>query len=223
MAEPKEIGTRLLRKLIGYGELTTDAGGEPDGHRGSDWVPVTDGTVTWFLWRGYFDLSGMTVEQQTLFMLGVVFQESDTFILTNAQAAGSLRVYDIVSKRFIDDDSFNVAHMGGPFGNTWFAPGMEGSAYDLEEICYGRYRQFAPDTAIPGGLIQVQDASWGTGTATAGSRLYITRAIFVTGMTTSGLITSPPTAVVIPGTIALEEDLQFMERLRRSYVIPEDA
>jgi len=98
----------------------------------------------------------------------------------------------------------------------------------LEDIHYGNARsfQYGAVTSLAGASPflpnQTRSSSWGVGSATAGQKLYITRAIHISSALAPSLedsIRSPATAVVTPALIAKETDLRYIERLRRSYVV----
>jgi len=232
MVKEKEPKERLLRKLIpklriADGALSSDAG------EGWETITATTGSdpVDWAVWRGYFDLSGIVEQQETLFTVGPVFQEADDFTYITSKPQGSFRIWDMITQEYLTDDTFNniLAGSGG-----WIAPGMQGSgntpagaAYELQDVHYGNFRNFQYGPMTSFGVsqyfpIQTRSVSWGVGAATAGQKLYITRAIpMTTGWAQASLNegTAPAAAVVVPCLILKETDLRYIERLRRSYVI----
>ncbi len=236
------VKERLLRKFISPVAIEFD-GASSYTVSGAGWeiVPAVDslgnGTL-WAVWRGYFDLSGIVVDQGTLFTVNPMFQEGCDWNYISTNPIGALQVWDIVSQEYISDETFNgvVANSG-----NWVAPGLSGgidliglirvgAPYELEDIHYGNARsfQFAPSGVgddVPFLPNQTRSSSWGVGAATAGQKLYVTRAIHISsalGVAPPGdgnQIRSPATAVVIPALIAVETDLRYIERLRRSYVV----
>jgi len=231
---PKE---RLLRKLIPHARIDVDASEyifDPGVGSGWEIITATDGAgnpTHWAVWRGYFDLSGIVEQQETLFTVGPVFQEGCDWDYVTTNAQGTLQVWDMITQEYITDATFD-----GVFGGSgmWVAPGMMGSgdltagaSYDLQDIHYGNARSmsYGPITALgtsPFHPLLHRSVSWGVGSATAGQKLYITRAIHINSALSpdqSNAISSPPTAVVIPTLILKEPDLHYIERLRRSYVV----
>ena len=140
----------------------------------------------------------------------------------NVPTTGQGKEWCILSKSYIGDDAFS-ARNHSILLTTWFAPGMLGSNYNLEEIFTGRYREFSHDTQTPYTGMITHQSEWGSGDATAGDKLYITIALrgFAFTQTGNGSITYPPTSVIVPASLAEEKDLQYLERLRRSYVLAE--
>jgi len=232
MVEPKE---RLLRKMIPPGHLAVSASSYIV--TGSGWELVTatnaNGNPThWMVWRGYFDLSGIVEAQETLFTLNPSFQEGGDFNYHTTNALGALGIYDMVTQEYITDETFD--NINGGFG-SWIVPGMiggegtlAGAGYELEDVHYGRARtfQFGPLTTLgvsPSHPFMTHSSSWGLGSATAGQKLYITRAIPLQSafaeVDNLNLVGVPATAVIVPSVIVEEPDLMYIERLRRSYVV----
>ena len=218
-------GSRLLRKLIPGMFVGTDSDGNPTVIAGNpvnspaSWQIVNVGAIQWVVWRGYFDLAGISSEQLTTAVLGASLQESASFSMGNPDVGGSIRCYDILSKQKILDSAFDDDKFSDPVLGTWCAPGFLESDDDLEDILFGSYRRFAPDTNITAGTIKIDQTSWGSGSATAGDKIHITRAIPMTGMTSGGAMTVPSAAYVVPVSYVDEKDLVYLERLRRSYAL----
>jgi len=237
------VKERLLRKFI------PPVGIEFDGSTsytvsGAGWSLVTGtdslGNPTlWAVWRGYFDLSGIVVDQATLFTVNPMFQEGCDWNFITTNPIGVLQVWDIISQEYIIDATFDGVI---PSSGNWIAPGLSGGTdvvgsvrtgapYELEDIHYGNARSFQFAPAAPGDSTpflpnQTRSSSWGVGSATAGQKLYVMRALHISSALAvepaaelGNEIRSPPTAVVIPSLIAEETDLRYIERLRRSYVV----
>lgn len=239
MATQEQVKERLLRKFIPPVAIEFD-GSASYSVSGAGWtlVTATDSTgspTDWAVWRGYFDLSGVVVDQATLFTISPVFQEGCDWNYITTNSIGALQVWDIISQEYITDATFDGVI---PASGNWIAPGLSGGTdvigsvrtgapYELEDIHYGNARsfQFAPAAvgdAVPFLPNQTRSTSWGVGAATAGQKLYVTRALHISSALDAELgnqIRSPPTAVVIPSLIAEESDLRYIERLRRSYVV----
>jgi len=240
MADPKE---RLLRKLIPPCTIT---GSASEGFKLSDqdsgWeiIPADDnqgaGYNYWAVWRGYFDLSGLVEQEETLFTINSAFQEGCDWAFTTTKPTGNLQVFDMITQEYLIDETFDG---GNILTGSWVAPGMmggfaipggtprTGAPYELEDVHFGRARTFQYGAvtslgASPFTPIQTRISSWGVGNATAGQKLYVTRAILLTpAMESSGndSVIAPPSAVVVPSVILKEPDLHYIERLRRSYVV----
>ena len=218
-------GTRLLRKLFdgalfGLSDATTWE------VNGSNWEIFTnDAGVSFGVNRGYFDIAGWSSEQLTAFISGAGWQESDSFQMPQAAIGPSpvIQTWDIVSKAAIANESLEDEHwLIAADGVIWSAPGMLNSHYNLEEIFAGRQRNFAPDSTVAYATVKTAENIWGAGDATAGDKIYITRVVKLTGLQVyPGQVYVPPQAIIIPATLVDEKDLEYMERLRRSYVLAE--
>jgi len=159
-----------------------------------------------------------------------MFQEGCDWNYVSTLAGGALQVWDMITQEYLTDATFD-----GPVANSgnWVAPGLTGETdlvgapYDLEDIHYGNCRSFQYGAVTSLGASpflpnQTRSSNWGVGSATAGQKLYITRAIHLSSALNpapSDSIRSPATSVVVPALIAKETDLRYIERLRRSYVI----
>jgi hypothetical protein len=229
---------RLLRKLIPPCRL--DVSGSNFTVGGADWeiVEALDslGNPTyWAVFRDFFDLSGLVKEQETLFTISPVFQEGTDWDYVTSKSTGGLQVWDMITQEYLTDSTFNGVMAGS---GSWIPPGMmstlddsvgpnTGEGYDLQDVHYGNARTFAYGALTSLGTspfhpIMTRSTMWGTGAATAGRKLYITRAIHLDSAFSAEPLnqgTVPATAVVVPALITKEPDLQYIERLRRSYVI----
>jgi len=238
MAKKDQVKERLLRKFIP--PLHVSVEGSDYTVSGGGWSILTaedsvGGATHWALFRSYFDLSGLVAEQETMFTVNPAFQEGCdwNYITTNPQ--GALQCWDMLSQEFITNETFDGVV---PLSGNWIPPGLSGGesqfgiirvgeAYELEDIHYGNARsfQFGAVTALTSSPFlpnQTRSTSWGVGSATAGQKLYICRAVHITSalaLAPGNEIRTPPTAVVVPALIAKESDLRYIERLRRSYVV----
>jgi len=247
MAKKEQVKERLLRQFISPVAVSVE--GSSFTATGSGWeiVTATDSTgnpTYWAVYRDYFDLSGIVVEQETLFTVNPMFQEGCDWNFITENPIGAIQVWDLLTQEYITDETFNgvVAHSG-----NWIPPGLvggvsspilarTGAPYELQDVHYGNARsfQYGPVVVNAAGFTgsqflpnQTRSSSWGVGSATAGQKLYITRAIHISsalapnppGPDPLNEIRSPPTAVVVPALIAQETDLRYIERLRRSYVV----
>jgi hypothetical protein len=230
--------SRVLRKIVPGCVWTTDAilpyihVSQVDGKGGGNWeVYSNDNAVPFLVHRTYYDITGWSKQQMSAFVAGVGWQESDRWTVndpmptpTPSGFAPELNSWDIISKSEIPNTALDGStwQLGlGYFG--WNAPGMPRSNFNLEEIFAGRSRQWIPNANMNNVIHQTNETLWGAGDATAGDRIYLTRIVApwlisntAEGLETVGII--PPQAVIVPAVIEEEPDLQYIERLRRSYV-----
>lgn len=221
-------GKYVARKLIPYCTVIGDGSSswvmssiEP----GGSWEVIDNGSPAQFLvYRDYIDIQGYTDAEVTAFIMGVNFQESNTWLGLGFLPTGAVHTWDMLTTEYINDNQFTTGNMTGPY-SMWNPPGMMDSNYDLQQILYGRYRTFSPDTTVTGGLVGINRQTWGCGDATAADRLYLTRVVLLAGQianTANDHITVPPSAIVVPLAAVKEKNLVHMERLRRSYVLAEN-
>lgn len=238
MARKEGVKERLLRKLIPPGVIGVDGSAFTVSSGGGwDLLVATDALGTnshWAVWRGYFDLSGIVEQQETLFTVNPMFQEGADWNFSTTDPVGALVIYDMITQEYITDATFDGAAGSG----MWIPPGMmsmsdlsegpnTGAPYELEDVHFGasRTKQLGATTTLgvsPFLPSTTNATAWGTGSATAGQKLYITRAIALDSAIApepGNQILCPPTAVVVPVLIAKETDLRYIERLRRSYVV----
>jgi len=221
-------GSRVLRKLL-PGAVVGTEGAEPDIvyaiYTGGWSVITNDEGIQFAVQRDYFDIAGWNQEQLTAFITGVSYQEGCSWKLPQGSIGTypTIETWDIISKSNLPDEILDGEHwILASDGNGFNPPGMSLSNYNLEEIFDGRFRGMVNDSTTANELRKISQTSWGTGDATAGDRIYITRIVRLTGTQTSaGYIVIPPMAIVIPAVVVEEKDLVYMERLRRSYVLGE--
>lgn len=231
----EQAAQRLLRQhipgCIWTGNLVEPYVRLSDVSDGGGWeVYQNDNNVHFLIYRTYFDISGWSKDQFSAFIGGVGWQESDRWTVNDASpppAAGEYGIefqsWDLVTKSKISNSALDGDTWLDGFGiYGWNAPGMPKSNYNLEEVFAGRMRQWVPDSTIQNIVHQNSEALFGAGDVTAGSRIYVTRIVAVNIITVGGEDATvgvvPPQAVIVPATLALEKDLQYIERLRRSYV-----
>jgi len=228
---PKLEGTRLLRKSIPgvEWEISTEEVWSTNTLQ-SGWNLVNNGPNDFAVWRGYFDLSGIAIQDLSMMIAAPGWQESDEWYLSLSPGERPLiKTWDLLTKDNIADSALNQntwVNNSVPCG--WSAPGMIDSQYNLEEIFAGRYRTFTqllqsqigPQPFVePIALAESTQAMWGAGDATAANKIHITRIVLLTETQIfPGRLVVPPMSVILPIALIEERDLVYMERLRRSYV-----
>lgn len=223
-------GKHLLREIIPACHLVNDGATPytyqfgPSG-RGSGWEIINNGSLNAMLvWRGSFDLSGYVLDDLTTFVLGVDFQEANTHLAGNLESTGAVHNWRMLTTRFVGNDDFSPSNFTTAF-TMYNAPGMIASTMNLGDVFSGRYRQLTPDTSVSGLLVQTNAQSWGVGDATAAARIHITYAYLLAGNVATpdppniSTLVVPPQAIAVPILVTKEPDLNYIERLRRSYVL----
>lgn len=207
-------GTRDLRTLIPRSSVSWNAD-ESATTATNGWHIIGTGAFQFAVYRTFLDIVGWTKDDVTAFTQGAAFQEGGPLYFT---AGGTLpmKCWDIVSTNYITDNQFTDNL--DPTGFNWCPPGLSNSNYNLEEVLAGRWREYSADSTLNTTRL-IGSGMWGAGDATAGDRIYITKAYYLgASLPTAGTMIIPDGAVVLPTLLAKEADLVYMERLRRSYV-----
>ena len=212
-------GPRVMDKPLPWCDI--DTGPVAPGYpititAGQGWVVLDDGAAhtPTIVNRSYYDLSGYTLKELTAFIQGVDIQEA-------FMPFGSISctVVDMITTEFVNDATLLAAHVYTT-GNGDL-PGFPNSTYDMSQVIYGRTRTFVDnsswdDIALQGTTI------FGTGAATSGEKLYITRVVYIiTGaagvITPAKAIHIPPCDYVTAVIVAKEKDIPYLMRLKRGY------
>jgi len=219
MAKAEAIDTgsfRVLRKLIPAAEFAkqSDPEAAPLLQAGSGWEVKPGPNSTYVaVWRGYLDLTGYNQNDLTFIPTAIMFQEGGQ--VQSNDSIGS-RLYDLVTKNPVTDADLLIGAEGSTLGiMQWIPPGFSGSLHEMEGVMHGTMRLFSVDNTLSG-LVNLQGTQWGLGDATAGDRLYITR-VLTAPLAPLAEVWVPPTCVVAAGTPIEEAELQYMNRLRRSF------
>jgi hypothetical protein len=98
---------------------------------------------------------------------------------------------------------------------------MLGTTEDFTQIIMGQYRcMVVPNTTGAGvSLLQaVTGSSFGSGEATAASRLWVYRVIRINGTKpATSILKIPSSRFILVGSVVDEEELPYMMRLKRSF------
>ena len=168
-----------------------------------------------FVSETYFDLAGMSMEEQTIFIDGIAVQEAQPNSIVSTAAAkqgNSFLLYDIITSIPIDWDSVDLV------GWATNGFGFPGSILNFEHVLYQRMRRFTLDVdtgaAFP---LKSDDLQSGSLAATASDRLYCYRVVSpfpFTGITQIGVA---PARYLVNAEAREEPTYQHLMRLKRSY------
>ena len=209
-------GSRLLDIVLDGVDIAT---GSPTPYpaqiAGSpNWEILDNALAPTFAMRTYYDLSGYQVNDLTALIQGVQIQEGFA-------PYGNLpfQIVDIISTDYIDNDTLVAAYTYDSLPGD--LPGFNDSTYDMMQIIYGSIRTYDTNANLANPLANVGlagAATWGTGTATAGEKLYITRVVYTSDVGAPSTVANiPPSNYVTGAFIAKEPDLEYIMRLKRSY------
>jgi len=178
---------------------------------GSDWEIVQNNPVAFSIAsRKYIDLAGWSRQDLTMFVRGVDIQKS---LIPEGNMATTHEI-DILSTRRLTD---------AELADNNRIPGFITNTADLMNIIYGERMTYAANTTIPGSVVQVSGETFGSGNPTAMDKLHWTRLIISKGLPEGGAIFVWPTNLVVQAVTLEEADLVYIERLRRSYILQDQA
>jgi len=212
---------RILRKLLPKANNVSQT---PEGLTNitNGWrTVITESGQEILVYQTYFDLSGYTREDLTFYPSSVIIQQG----IADHHVAGPLvtegaqvRSWDLVTTSKLTDEDLQKWLISP---HNMRIPGFASSDMNLQQVVQGRYRQWAQNSTMVGFLPIFDRQAWGLLSETAGSKLHITR--IYQGITgTNGYMNIPDTDWVILGSTKEEDDLIYIEQLRRTYELNED-
>ena len=171
---------------------------------------------------GYFDLSKYPMYDETVFIQSVLNQEFSAFKGLSRQ----ILVVDLISTTPLRLSDLTKFSAFSPFQPQ--LPGTPLSTKNLEEIVSGSMRVLTKNSnlAVDSVYQEIWRSGWGTGTATAGEKLYYCRAYYMDptqyDVATGASLIAPANAYVLPITFDNESVNEYMMRLKRSYELQQE-
>jgi len=163
-----------------------------------------------FAERGYYDLSGYTLDNLTAFFAGVTIQEEFT---PTGTVTGF--IVDMVTTHQLTSADIINAHFTDPT-STLDLPGFNLSTFDMNQVIYARTRTYNT-SAEWGQISEYGRTQWGTCSAATSEKIYLTRIIYTAIPIPIGVLNIPPCNYVTSIVVGREPDLTFLMRQRRSY------
>ena len=165
-----------------------------------------------FIASTYFDLAGMSIEDQTLFFEGATIQEILVPQFAPASVGDGTFVLDIMSQVPMTDNEVATFAVSGNLA------GVFSSTLTFEQTIYGRVRYFNIDIDNQaGGLaILLSDNQLGSLSPTASDRVYCYRYVAM-GMNAPGFATVFGARYILRANAKEEPEYQYLMRLKRSY------
>jgi len=194
-----------------YAQLTgTDVtvSTEGDVTSGTGWSTLTnDVSVA----RTFLDLAGYRREDLTLFIQSSRVQDGMPFYSSGNPEGFCI---DLMTTEMVNDAEI-LTVLNDPAKNARQF-GFFASTIAQQDIIYGHHRQFGMSTGVaPPVSIVVSSQNFGTGTSTAGTRIYLTRIVF--NATPLSTMSVPQSNWLVAGIVAKEPELEYIMRLARSY------
>lgn len=200
-------GPRILYSQLDGTDIVAGSLGEAT-TSGTGWTTLTNNVS---VARTFLDLAGYRREDLTLFLQSSQVQDGMPFL----GDSDSGYCIDLITTEYVNDNEILTVLNQPLLNQRQF--GYFASTIPQQNITYGRHRQFgqtgAAQLAIPVPIV-VSTQSFGTCSATAGTRLYITRLVFNAAPNTT--LSVPQSNWVVTGIVAKEKDLEYLMRLSRS-------
>ena len=175
-------------------------------------VTYGGGTVWGAAYRTYIDVAGWSKQELTTFVQGIDIQKSQSPI----NLSGGTPIvweYDFITTRRLTT---------GEMTDVLAQPGYLPSTVDLMQLIYGEKRDYATNSQVPGTYITTSDERSGSGNPTAMDKLHWTR-LYIFPSPSSDTVDLHSTNLIVQALTVEEKDLVWMERLRRSYVLQDQA
>ena len=169
---------------------------------------TNEGLPNALIYETYFDMGGLTLDDLTFIPQGSELQDPGRYVY-------DVGVLDIISQERLTlaDIDTNLT-----LGNS---PGMMETTEDFTQIIMGNYRvMVVPNTSGAGIslLIPQTGSTFGSGEATAASRLWVYRVVRINGLkSATHTLKIPASRFILVGTTVEEKELPYMMRLKRSF------
>lgn len=178
--------------------------------------------VPYLFWQGSIDLSAYTLKDLTWVTTRKDIQEPGNFIL-NYATPQRLQFIEFVSNTPFNRDRLDL------IADDWqlqeAVPGMMDSRVNFQNIIDGRWRQFSPDTSLPAAsAVTLKSSSFGSCEPSASEKLYtycMVKFADFSGIAPADTLFIPGRRFLLGGAAVQESDLEYVMRLRRSYVFQE--
>jgi len=213
MPKENKMKSRVLSKIIGgtYGTLPPEPEAAVLFSRGEGWdsVQVAGGAFTVIYNIQTIDLSGYTIQDQTVYPQGILMQDLDTLPVGNVLWPTPVKRATMVSTT-----PLNVNDLTATDGDFWSLPGSNASTHSLQNILQGRVQVYLTLNTFAGLVLSAQN-TWGSGDSTAAEKIWLCDAYLVPTIP-NNVLHIPDQAFVLPSIIAEEPELEYMMRLMRS-------
>jgi hypothetical protein len=199
-------GPRILEQM--FNTLRATAIPEPpymDITDGGNWDIVSaDGTTTVFSCSKYYDLSGYNRDSLTTFFQGTDIQEAYSI---GGTCDAAIIIDLITSELPTNAELLTVANS---------PPGYPASTTAMQQVVYGRQRQYVQNNTVVGFLTLTGVGSWGSMAAGTMDKVHLTRVV-ITSSQPGQTVNCPPANYVEAIIVAQEKELPFLMRQKRSY------
>lgn len=160
----------------------------------------------------YFDLSGYTLDDLTVFPAMITLQDGMPYYW--GQGQGSLTVYDIVCDERITNWADWIFYPA--FGKF---PGSADTTEDFQQVLMCNVRKMFNQTNFTGTTFcaTATAGSYGSNSPTTVEKLWLYRIVLCSSPQAGDQLIIPNTRFVMTATVAKEDDLPYLMRLKRSF------
>ena len=173
-----------------------------------------------FLSSNYFDLAGMTMEEQTIFFEAAGIQTTLSPLANNTREGDSCVIMDIMSTVPMTDQQVILTSSYGNFAGNIAVDGQ--GPLSFEETVYARTQMFVRhlDTSSWGYITLTDENFFGSMEPTASDRIYSYRLVIASNDNqpiAMDELTIYPARHLLKSTAKEEPDYQYMMRLMKSF------
>jgi len=178
---------------------------------GNGWTSPTNGL---FVSENYYDLAGLSMDDETIFFEGMAVQQTGIPAITGAAGDNYIQ-YDIMTS--IPIDTSDVTMLGLFTVRGLGFPGVE---LNYEHVLYQRTRRYTLDLDTTARMAMLAlDEQSGSMAPTASDRIYCYRivALDVSTLASAANINVQPARYLIQAVPKAEPEYEYLMRLKRSY------
>jgi len=199
-------GPRLLEKMFNTFRATTNPVAPfTTITNGGNWDIISeDGTTAVFASSSYYDLSGYNKDSLTTFFQGTDIQEAYSI---GGTVDAAIIIDLITSEKPTNAELLTVANS---------PPGFPESTTAMQQVIYGRQRQYVQNSTVTGYMTMTGMGMWGTMAAGTMDKVHLTR-ILITSTTAPQEVNCPPANYVSMVIVSKEDEVPFLMRQKRSY------
>lgn len=171
---------------------------------------------------GRIDLQGWTSRlDQTFYPTNIGLQRGFTYSWTGGTAGDAL--WDcifILPRELTDDEQTQLIALSYPafLGDDQ----TTSSSIDKQQVLWGSWAFVASNSTVAGYGVPMDGSTFGTGLPTLANRLWIYRFVHVDKAGDGTALRCPGVLGILDGAFGKEPDMEYMERLRRTFVLASD-
>jgi len=168
------------------------------------------------------DIQGWTtIQKKTFYPASIALQRGFTYQFTGPATAGD-QVWDVVfimPRELTDTEQLELVSLNYPsFQGTGVG---DTSSIDKQHVLWGQWNFVSSDSVITPVAVVRDRGNFGTGLPTVANRLWVYRFSHI-GIINATHMNMPPLQGIVEGAFGKEPEMEYMERLRRTFVLASD-